>query len=319
MAKEEGYMGAQIFKKILVPVDGSTSSINAEELTAFIAKKLNSEVTVIHVIAHELKSPKTKRFTPRIPEIITGGVHPQNISWVRLYPSTSIDIPEATLSEITNWYLQRGKEIIAEAQALFKERGIAVKQKLVEYADPAETVIREAEEEDYDLIVTGQSEEEREQQPHLGGTAKKILYYAATPVLIARKKRRISKILAPIDGSASAEKALQYAAYLAEKTGAKMTMLYVQESGLFKLKPETTSEIGNRILSTAAERIKRTKLDQKLESGDPAKVIIQTASKEDYDLIVMGSRGLGIVERFLLGSVSDHVTHYADRSVLIIK
>jgi len=318
MAQEETPMSAQIFKKILVPVDGSLSSINAEELTAFMVKKLNSKVTVIHVIAHEFKHPRIQRLTPETPEFVHAGARPQTVPWVHIHPPEPISIPEVTLNEISNWYLQRGKEIIFEAEALFKEKGIPIEPKLIEYADPAETVIEEAHEGDYDLIVIGQSEEE-EQEPHLGSVAKKVLLYAATPILIARKKGRISKILAPIDGSANAEKALQYAVYLAERTNAKLSLLYVQESGLFKLKPETTKEIGNRILSTAAERIKEIKLNQKLESGDPAKVIVQTASKGDYDLIVMGSRGLGVVERFLLGSVSDHVAHHADRSVLIVK
>jgi nucleotide-binding universal stress UspA family protein len=311
-------MSATIFKKILVPVDGSTSSINAEELAALMAKKLGSEVTVIHVIAHEFKSPKLQRFSPETPEFVYGDARPQAISWVHVHPPPSITIPETTLNEISNWYIQRGKEIITEAQALFKEKGVSVDQKLIEYADPAEAVIREAQEGNYALIIIGQSEEEK-QEPHLGSVAKKVLFYAPTPVLIARNKGRISKILAPIDGSANAEKALQYAVYLAEKTRAAMTLLYVQESSLFKLKPEVTRDIGNRILSNAAERIKRIKLDQKLESGDPAKVIVQTANNGNYDLIAMGSRGLGVVERFLLGSVSDHVAHYADRSVLIIK
>jgi nucleotide-binding universal stress UspA family protein len=237
---------------------------------------------------------------------------------VHVHPPPSISIPEVTLAEISNWYIQRGNEIIDGAQALFKEKGIPVEQKLVEYADPSETVIEEAQEGDYDLIIMGQSEE-KEQEPHLGSVAKKVLLYASTPVLIARKKRRISKILAPIDGSANADKALQYAVHLAEKTNSKITLLYVQESGLFKLKPEIAKEIGNSILSTAAERIKKVKLDQKLELGDPPKVIVQTASKGDYDLIVMGRRGLGVVERFLLGSVSDHVIHYTDRSVLLVR
>jgi nucleotide-binding universal stress UspA family protein len=60
-------------------------------------------------------------------------------------------------------------------------------------------------------------------------------------------------------------------------------------------------------------------MNQKMESGDPAKAIIATADKEGSDLIVMGSRGHGSVTGFLLGSVSNHVLHYARHSVLIVK
>jgi len=43
-----------------------------------------------------------------------------------------------------------------------------------------------------------------------------------------------------------------------------------------------------------------------------------SARAGDYDLIVMGSKGQGARIRFLLGSVSSHVIHYANRSVLIV-
>lgn len=48
----------QIFKKILVPTDGSLPSLVAQELTAFMAKKLSSKVTVINIVAHELMIPQ---------------------------------------------------------------------------------------------------------------------------------------------------------------------------------------------------------------------------------------------------------------------
>jgi len=153
----------------------------------------------------------------------------------------------------------------------------------------------------------------------LGSVAKKVTLHTNVPVLIAREKRHISKILVPIDGSKSAEKALNHATLLAKKTDSKITLLYVKELIISDLKPEAIGALGNHILSMAANQVKGIKIDQKLESGDPAKVIVQTAEKGDYDLIVMGSRGLGMIGRFLLGSVSDHVTQYANRSVLIVK
>lgn len=302
----------QFFKKILVATDGSFPSLIALELTAFVAKKLKSKVTVLHVVAHEFMRPHVKglltqwrasdRMVPYVERVPIGG---------------DVSHPEAVGREITNWYHQKGEKAIAEAIALFKEEDIPVDQKLIEHADPAETILKEAEKGNYNLIVMGYGGEE-EQEPHLGSVAKKVSRHAQTPVLIAREKRHISKILVPVDGSENAEKALQHAVLLAKKTDAKMTLLYVQESGLFKLRPKVTKEIGARILSNAANQIKGIKVDQKLESGDPAKIITQIARKEDYDLIVMGSRGLGAIGRFLLGSVSDHVIHYINHSVLIM-
>jgi nucleotide-binding universal stress UspA family protein len=298
----------QVFKKILVPTDGSLQSLVAQELAAFMAKKLSSKVTVLHIVAHELMVPPERhRHVP-----VGGGAIQRHVP---ASPATSL--PEAVASEIINWYHQKGSKAIAEGVALFKEEGVPVDQKLVEHADPAETIIKEAQKGNYDLIVIGRSGEE-EQEPHLGSVAEKVSRHAKTPVLVAGEKRQISKILVPVDGSENAEKVLQQAALLAKKTDAKITLLYVQESGLFDLRPKVTKGIGDRILSSAANQVEGIKVDKKLESGDPAKTIIQTANKGEYDIIVMGSRGLGAIRRFLLGSVSDHVIHYANRSVLIV-
>jgi len=126
-------------------------------------------------------------------------------------------------------------------------------------------------------------------------------------------------MLVPVDGSESSEKALSYAVLLAKRIDAEMTLLYVQESGLFKLRPEVAKAIGARILSKAVSQAKGVKIVQKLESGDPAKIVIQTAKNGNYDLTVMGSKGHSGLGRFLLGSASDHVIHYTDRSVLLTK
>jgi nucleotide-binding universal stress UspA family protein len=311
MDRNNGHMQSeQVFKKILVPTDGSLHSLIAQELAAFIAKKLGSKVTVLHVVAHEPMALEERH--THVPIGFSGFPIQRHVS-----ASPGASLPEPVASEIINWYHQKGEKAIAEAVALFKEEGVPVDQKLVEHADPAQTILEEAQKGNYDLIVMGRSGEE-EQEPHLGSVAEKVSRHARTPVLVAGEQRQISKILAPVDGSENAEKTLQPAVLLARKTDAKMTLLYVQESGLFNLRSKVAKKIGVRILSNATNQVEGIELDKKLESGDPAKTIIQTANKGDYDIIVIGSRGLGGIGRFLLGSVSDHVIHYANRSVLII-
>jgi nucleotide-binding universal stress UspA family protein len=310
----------QIFRKILVPVDDSTPSLVAQELAAFIAKKLKSEVTLINVVSHEFmrtpeESIRTEERHEHPPMGTMGGQMPATF---HASESPSSSLPNEVLDEVADWYHQKGEEAIENAVALFKEEGVSADHKIVEHASPADTILNVAHQGKYDLIAMGASGED-EQGPHLGSIAGKVLHNSQVPVLIGRNKSRISKILVPVDGSEIAQKALEHAAVLAKLTDATMTLLYVLESGLFKLKPDVSKEIGNRILSKAAERVKGTKLQRKMDSGNPAKKIIQTAEEEDYDLIVMGGRGLGAIERFILGSVSDHVVHYANRSVLIVK
>jgi nucleotide-binding universal stress UspA family protein len=321
---ENGMQSKPIFEKILAATDGSVPSTNAMELTAFVAKKFNSEVTVIHVISHELMHPQFQRFSPDSSVLSSSQEYvgtsygdlrvPQ---WEHLHaPVTSNQA--RSYDEINIWYQEHGKEVIDDAVTPFKEQSIPVDQKLVEDADPAESIVKEAEKGNYSLIAMGHNGEKGEEL-RLGSVAKRVAHHAKIPVMIARQKTQISRVLVPVDGSANAARALGYAVSVAEKTGAGMTLLCVQEPSLFALKPQIAKEIGTRVLAGAADQIKGIKVDQKLESGHPAKVIIETARNGDYDLIVMGSHGHSSARRFLLGSVSDHVIHYADRSVLLVK
>ena len=280
------------FEKILVPVDGSHPCLHAEELAALIAKNFKSKVTVIHVISHNLLDPRVE---------------------------SKHQMPPSVLTEIKDWFLQNGRKVLWDAEALFKEEGIAVNARIVEHADPAETVLLVAKDEGYDLIIMGNRGETEAEVFSLGSIAEKVSRHAECPVLLVKQKTKLSKILAAIDGSESAENALKYAAKLAEKHKAKITLLNVQESKLFGLKPKEVKELGERVLSDATAKVKGLKLNSQLEFGNPAETVIEVAEKGNYDLIVVGSRGLSSVKRFLLGSVSDDISHHAKCSVLIVR
>jgi nucleotide-binding universal stress UspA family protein len=267
------------FEKILVPVDGSHSCRRAEELAAFIAKKFQSKVTVIHIISHDFMHPELK---------------------------ANYQLPRSILHEVENWYLKAGTKILKTAEEIFKEEGIEVDTRLVKYEDPLEVIQKLVKEQRYDLIV-------------MGNRAEKISFYAQCPVLIVKKKTKIEKLLVAIDGSKQADKALEYAVRLAQNYGAKITLLHVEEAKIFKLQAEVIEGIGERILSDAATKINGVDFDHRLEFGSPTETIVKVARQEDYDIIVVGSRGLSIVKRFFIGSVSAGVAMQARRSVLIVQ
>ena len=54
-------------------------------------------------------------------------------------------------------------------------------------------------------------------------------------------------------------------------------------------------------------------------TGRPADKIVELAKEEGFDLIVLGSRGLGNIKEFFLGGVSDRVADEAPCPVLIVK
>ncbi|HLB03848.1 MAG TPA: universal stress protein, partial [Gaiellaceae bacterium] len=54
-------------------------------------------------------------------------------------------------------------------------------------------------------------------------------------------------------------------------------------------------------------------------SGDPADVIVQEAEDVGADLIIVGTRGLNVAKRWLLGSISTKVVHHSPCDVLIVR
>ena len=312
----------KFFHKILVPVDGSPSSAVAQELTVSISKQFGSQVTVMHVISHELMNPAMKDLTlgGADVDIFSGGITRGDYTIPTQLPKQpSTSAPTKMINEITSIYREAGEHILKNAVALFKEEGISVDEKLVEDNDPAKTIGKEADAESYDLIVIGRSSGEEEKKAHLGRLASKVAKHVKIPVLIAASKKRFSRMLVPVDGSQASKRAAEQAGIMASKTKAKVTLLYVQESSLFKIRPKLSEEIGRKVLSSVADRFKNVKLEQRLESGHPGKIITHLADVEDYDIIVMGSHGHSGARQMLLGSVTDHVLHYADQAVLIVK
>lgn len=312
-------------KKLLFLTDGSGPSLSAQELTIQLAKKLGAEVAVLHVVTHELMRPIVQDFllqsrgVPESADSEPAAIVRSEISSGRKTPTShGAHYGEATEGEITSVYRQQGEDIVADSAESFKEEGIHAEPKVKENKNIVEAIMEEVERENYDLMIMGRSSR-KEKESRLGALAEKMSRHSEIPVLVASEGSTLTKLLAAVDGSKSSQRALVFGAALAGKIGAPMTLLHVQESRLFGSHPELTETIGNGILSDAAGKIKGITLDKKLESGDPGRKILDVAEKGGFDLIVMGSCGHNAITRFLLGSVSNHVLHYAKHAVLVVK
>jgi nucleotide-binding universal stress UspA family protein len=142
------------------------------------------------------------------------------------------------------------------------------------------------------------------------------------------------KLLMPVDGSEGARRAVRVAGELAEKFDAAITLLHVVEirpglmaggevAGMVGAEAlvEQGYEQAKQILADARAdlALPAERVTEEVLSGHPAETICRTAKQGDYDLIVVGSRGLSQVAAFFLGSVSDRVSHHAPCSVLIVR
>jgi nucleotide-binding universal stress UspA family protein len=142
-----------------------------------------------------------------------------------------------------------------------------------------------------------------------------------------------SRILVAVDGSPFAERALRCAVDLATRYNAKLIIVHVILRQFYAVTPSEAGVLattvfakemeaeGKQIVSKAETYAKSqaAEYESKLLQGVPAEEIIKTATSENVDLIVIGSRGLTEVRAFLLGSVSDKVSHHAKCPTLIVK
>ncbi len=156
----------------------------------------------------------------------------------------------------------------------------------------------------------------------------------------------MKKILVGIDGSEKARKALETAIEIAEKMNSEIELINVIEpitlpAGIY---PATMSTGATRpaqsptwvtnyydeyrqehekILDEIYEEVKEkhpdVKVSQKVVEGLPATEIVEEAEAGDFNLIVVGARGLGFVEELVLGSTSDIVVDKAKIPVLVVK
>jgi len=145
------------------------------------------------------------------------------------------------------------------------------------------------------------------------------------------------KILIAVDGSDLSYKSVDYALDLAQKYSAKVKIITVMDTPSetlvtqasaftpqsIKDYEESMEKTHEKILLKAVEKARKLTpkipVSKELLEGSPAEKIVEKTKTESFDLIVMGSRGLGGIKEFLLGSVSDKVADLAPCPVLIIK
>jgi nucleotide-binding universal stress UspA family protein len=145
-----------------------------------------------------------------------------------------------------------------------------------------------------------------------------------------KEGEEMEKILVPVDGSEQSNKAIAFAADLAKYYNATLHLLHVFKLTLI---PEGFGEyvvsdrvqlqaLGDKIINAAQDEAKRCgieRIDADVVEGDPAERIIDYAKEHEVDIIVIGSRGLGTFKGLLLGSVSNKVSHRADRTCVIVR
>ena len=152
------------------------------------------------------------------------------------------------------------------------------------------------------------------------------------------------KILVPLDGSEHSLKALDIAVQIAKKFGGKLALIHVYSVSVGPvIMPEPTTltppmipvmtpaevsktveaarKAGTSILTDGEQKVKAegVQVETILKEGHTVQEIVKTAKEGEFDLIVIGGRGISKIRELLLGSVTDGVIHHAHCPVLVIK
>ena len=135
------------------------------------------------------------------------------------------------------------------------------------------------------------------------------------------------------DGSETAELAVRHAAELAKAFGARLTVVTAfmprpeEEAKRLQEAPEdvrwaitdaTSADERARRARSIAKEIGVEDVVLRVDSGDPAALLIDAATDSGADVIVVGSKGMTSAKRFVLGSVPNKVSHHAPCDVVIV-
>jgi nucleotide-binding universal stress UspA family protein len=239
----------------------------------------------------------------------------------------STDLLEATAAE--------ARAAAMESARILSTRFARTTTRVVE-GDPRNVVPATAADWGADLIVVGARGLGSFSRLLLGSVSTAVVHGAPCPVLVVRgQPRGLRDAVVAIDGSGHAQDAAKFLARLPLDRKTRVRLIGVVERECVpRLAPPPARELVRAAIAARAEE-RRAELEKSLEgialafeatvdqverviaSGLPADEILATA--ESADLIVIGARGLGGLERLLLGSVSERVLNHAPCSVLIAR
>jgi nucleotide-binding universal stress UspA family protein len=221
--------------------------------------------------------------------------------------------------------------------APLEKAGAPVVTTLREEADPVATILEHAERMDVDMIVMGTRGRSGLERLVLGSTAEKVLGRAACPVLTVRAESPgtavPNRLLCPIDFSEASREALHRAMALAIRARASLQVLNVVRPEPVPPAPALAAE-GAKEVDLARKGVEdlvqkvlrerdgddvRPSLDTTVTRGIPSEEIVAAAEKGSADLVVMGARGHGAIDRMLFGPTTHHVVREAPCPVLCVR
>jgi nucleotide-binding universal stress UspA family protein len=306
-----------MYKRILVPLDGSELGERALPYAEELVRKLGSEVILINV-----RAPAED---PDNPE------H-------RVYLSKMVATTEQKIK--ASPALPPGEKVKVES-AIIGAPGLLT--------HPAEEIVDYAEKENVSLIVMATHGRTGISRWTLGDTANKVARASKYPVLLIRantdvpKSVHLDKILVTLDGSKQSESVLPYIESIASKLKTKISLLNIVEppyhiysysegmdyyggGGIVRV-PYTEEEIkplklvAEKYVKNVSDKLRTEgiKTSYELRTGSAGEEIIKAEEEIHPDIVAMSTHGHSGFGRWEHGSIADKVLHHGKTPLLLVR
>ena len=304
-----------MYKKILIPLDGSELSELVIPYTIELAGRLNSEITFLIVCDKDDKQPisASREYIMRIAGNVREQVNKKQ---------DSAGTGEKTDTITVNGELRTGY--------------------------PAEEILEYVEENAVDLIVMTTHGYSGIKRWALGSTADKVLRKSAVPVLLVRagtasaidfEKRKNDKIIVFLDGSGFAESVLDYVEAVCGDAAESTDIVLLRVAEIPDVPdyfppniPVTPEEFmreaekhlklfAQKYLSSVEKRLKERGFQTStvVLTGNPADEVLKYTMDQPGSLIAMSTHGRSGITRWVYGSVAERVVSEASNPILLVR
>ena len=198
------------------------------------------------------------------------------------------------------------EEAISDACEICLEGKVPCKPRIL-VGDPAEVIIREANDKDVDLIVLGCHRCSALREMLLGQVHTQVIHHANRPVLIVRELRNIHRVLVAYSGSSCDQEALNFIGPMLRKKKPEITLMHVRDTD-----DEESEEFADACVLKGTSTLKKLKHrpQTKLVEGNVVEEVVREIALNNYDLVVLGAQGFG---------KSGHFNILSDRTLQIIR
>ncbi|SEK27407.1 Nucleotide-binding universal stress protein, UspA family [Carnobacterium iners] len=144
-------------------------------------------------------------------------------------------------------------------------------------------------------------------------------------------QQQYARILIAVDGSGSAKKAFEKAILIAKRNNSELIIVHVIDSSSYNMGIESATFNAIEVDATEMEELLKKysnkareagvkSVKTELTKGSPKQLLsVNIPSEFQTDLIVVGSTGLNMIERWMIGSVSEYIIREAHCDVLVVR